>query len=299
MTTRRACAYGAGRNRPGAQAWQAEVRSQLFELLHLSDLVANPLVDFDTQLVNSTVGDGYAFSELSFASTATRRIEAIVTLPVGGSRQLPAVVCVHGHGGSRHSVYDADSISKGFAARLATSGYATIAVDVGQHEVYEHGGTLMGERLWDCRRAVDWLVANPRVDADRIGCAGLSLGGEMTMWLGAMDPRIAATVSAGFLTTMDQMEQNHCMCWKFSGLRELVDFADVYALMAPRALQCQNGQQEADTQFCVPLARQALAELEPAYRDQDAEGDASLLVHPGGHEIDLPGLLAFFDRYLA
>jgi len=39
--------------------------------------------------------------------------------------------------------------------------------------------------------------------------------------LGAMDERIAAEVSAGFLTTMDQMEHNHCLCWKFDGLREL------------------------------------------------------------------------------
>ena len=75
-------------------------------------------------------------------------------------------------------------------------------MDVGQHEVCEEGRLLMGERLWDCRRAVDWFTSHPRVDAARIGCAGLSLGGEMAMWLGAMDLRIAAEVSAGFLTTM-------------------------------------------------------------------------------------------------
>ena len=75
------------------------------------------------------------------------------------------------------------------------------------------------------------------------------------MWLGALDTRLAATVSSGFLTTMDQMEQNHCMCWKFEGLRALVDYADIYSLTAPRALQCQNGLREGPTDFWVPIAR--------------------------------------------
>jgi len=169
-------------------------------------------------------------------------------------------------------------------------------VDVGQHETFEGGRLLMGERLWDCMRAVDWLVSQAQVDASRIGRAGLSLGGEMAMWLGAMDTRITAECSAGFLTTMDQMEQKHCMCWKFDGLRDLVDYADIYAMTAPRALQCQNGLQEGETQFYVPLARQALGEIKPAYRDLGAAEQLSLHVHSGPPEVDLPALLAFFDQ---
>lgn len=46
----------------------------------------------------------------------------------------------------------------------------------------------------------------------------------MAMWLAAMDTRVKASVSAGFLTVMDQMERQHCLCWKFDGIRELVDF---------------------------------------------------------------------------
>ncbi len=186
---------------------------------------------------------------------------------------------------------------KGFAAELAGRSYVTIACDVGQHEVYGRGRTLMGERLWDLIRCVDFLHTLPYVDKGRIGCAGLSLGGEMAMWLGAMDRRISATVSSGFLTVMDQMEQNHCMCWKFDGLRELVDFADIYSMMAPNPLQCQNGLQENETMFTVPLARKALEEIQIAYRDMEASGMVELDVHEGGHEIDLPALLAFFEKH--
>ena len=121
---------------------------------------------------------------------------------------------------------------------------------------------------------------------------------ERAMWRGARDPRIAAEGSAGFLTTMNQMEHNHCMCWKFDGLRELVDYADIYSLTAPRPLQCQNGLQEGETQFFVPLAWQALEQIEPAYRDLGGADNVSLHVHGGGHEIDLPALVGFFEKHL-
>ncbi len=141
-------------------------------------------------------------------------------------------------------------------------------------------------------------VVLDHVDPQRIGCAGLSLGGEMTMWLGAMDTRIAATISSEFLTVMDQMEKNHRMCWKFDGLRERIDYADIYSLTAPRPLQCQNGLKEGPTQFHVPIARKAMQEIRVIYDDYGKKRNAELDVHPGGHEIDLPALLEFFKKHL-
>ncbi len=118
------------------------------------------------------------------------------------------------------------------------------------------------------------------------------------MWLAAMDTRIAACVSSGFLTVMDHMEHNHCPCWKFEGLRELADFADIYSLAAPRPLQCQNGLAEPPTQFNVPLAREAMRETRLIYADLGKPENVELAVHRGGHEIDLPDLLAFFAKHL-
>jgi hypothetical protein len=114
-----------------------------------------------------------------------------------------------------------------------------------------------------------------------------------------MDPRVAACVSSGFLTTMDQMEYDHCMCWKFDGLRELADFADVFGMIAPRPLQCQNGLKEAPFMFVVPLARQAMDEIRPIYAALGQPGNVELDIHHGEHEIDLPSLVAFCDRWLA
>ena len=121
---------------------------------------------------------------------------------------------------------------------------------------------------------------------------------KRVIWLGAMDPRIRGTVSCGFLTFMDQMEHNHCTCWKFDGLRELVDYPDIYSLIAPRPLQCQNGLAEPADQFPVNLARQAMGEIKQAYVDFSVPGYAGLAVHPGGHEVDVEAMTAFMAVHL-
>ncbi len=287
----------SSRSPQAAAAWQKDLRDRLFGLLRMKDLLKADIPS-NARLFSSEERPGYIFQQFEFNSTPGRRIKAIVTTPRTGTPPYPAVVGIHGHGGTRFAVYDRTNVYKGFAAELAETGYVTIAVDVGQHEVYEPGRTLMGERLWDVMRCVDFLLSMKEVDRKRIGCAGLSLGGEMAMWLAAMDERVAACVSSGFLTVMDQMEHSHCMCWKFDGLRELVDFADIYSLIAPRPLQCQNGLREHPTMFVVPLARQALKEIRLIYADMGKPGNASLAVHGGEHEVDVPSLLEFFRKPL-
>ncbi len=286
-------------SKESAIAWQNEVRAALFDLLMLNDLLSQKdQIDLNPEwLLTKDMGQ-YLWKELTINSTPGRRIKVILTIPKNREGKYPAVVCIHGHGGQIGSVYDTHSIYNGFAHELASNNYVTITTVVSQHEVYEDGMLLMGERLWDLIRCIDFLETLPEVDAERIGCGGLSLGGEMAMWLGGMDTRMKATLSAGFLTKMDHMEQNHCMCWKFPGLRTLVDYADIYALTAPRPLQCQNGLKEPESQFYVPLAREAMKEIKPIYVDMEHPENLELLVHPEGHVVDLEGALRFFDQQL-
>jgi len=289
----------SSRSKSNAAKWQSELRSNLFGLLKLNDLILeNQKPKLNSSLIKTGDSTNYSIKELEINSTGTRRIKLILTIPKTTSKDLPAVVCIAGHGGDRYTVYNDRKIYKGFASELARKEYITISVNVGQHEIYESNRTLMGERLWDLMRCVDYLESLPMVDKKRIGCAGLSLGGEMSMWLGAMDQRIKVTVSSGFLTLMDQMEQDHCMCWKFDGLRELVDYPDIYTLIAPRFLQCQNGSKEPPNAFIPELAKKALAEIEVIYQDFNQKNNVELIIHEGGHEIDLASLLGFFEHHL-
>jgi hypothetical protein len=252
-----------------ADRWQQDSRKLLFDLLKLTDLQATreaggKAIPFEVRTISTEDRGKYVRSEIELSSTPTRRIRAILTVPKAENQGdvYPAVVCIHGHGGSRQIVYDPASLYRGFATKLAEDQYATISTEVGQHEVYEAGRSLMGERLWDVLRCADYLTTLPEVDDNNMGCAGLSLGGEMSMWLGAMDPRMKVVVSSGFLTTVKNLKIGHCQCWDFPGFTENFEFSDIYGMIAPRALMCQIGELErAPGGFPVGIARTALADI--------------------------------------
>ena len=50
--------------------------------------------------------------------------------------------------------------------------------------------------------------------------AGLSLGGETTMYVAALDERMKVACSSGWLTTVANMKNGHCPCFNFPGLEE-------------------------------------------------------------------------------
>ncbi len=279
-----------------AVKWQEESRRLLFDLMKLSDLVEAERKGIDFKLIElrRKSGIGYTWYELEMNSTPWRRMKAILTVPAGANRS-PAVVCIHGHGGNRNVVYE-EGLYRAFAKRLAERGYVTISADVGQHEVFEAGRTLMGERLWDVMRCVSYLRSRKEVDPGRIGCAGLSLGGEMAMWLGAMDERVRVTVSAGYLTTVANMREGHCPCWEFEGLTANFDWADIYSLISPRALMCQIGQLErAPGGFPVEIARTAMEEIGRCYRVLGKPEGAVLKVHSEGHVFEWESGFSFLE----
>jgi hypothetical protein len=55
---------------------------------------------------------------------------------------------------------------------------------------------------------------------------------------------------------------------------------------------------EPPTDFTPELAKKALKKIQVIYNDFDKLENVELIVHEGAHEIDLPSLLAFFEKYL-
>ncbi|MEO7146071.1 MAG: acetylxylan esterase [Bryobacteraceae bacterium] len=62
------------------------------------------------------------------------------------------------------------------------------------------GRTATRMQVWDAIRSLDVLAAHPMVDPKRIGAAGQSGGGTTTMFLSAVDDRVAAAVVCSGIT---------------------------------------------------------------------------------------------------
>jgi len=135
-------------------------------------------------------------------------VPALLTVPGNGrgrATRYPAVVLVHGLGGRKE-----DTVL--LAVALARRGYATLAIDLPAHgerqrrdgrgiadltlEETRHVGAVA---VADLRRGVDYLCARPDIDASRVGCVGISLGGIIGGVFAGVEPRVRATAlwSAG------------------------------------------------------------------------------------------------------
>ncbi|BCS30943.1 hydrolase [Luteitalea sp. TBR-22] len=97
---------------------------------------------------------------------------------------------------------------------------------------------------WDDMRTVDYLASRPEVDAARIGCVGVSFGGWRSLFLAALDTRIAAGCVVGFMSTIRSMLQRHVDTHSWvhfpPGLYRQLDLPDVATLTAPRPLLVQQ-----------------------------------------------------------
>ncbi|MBN2579866.1 MAG: acetylxylan esterase [Pirellulales bacterium] len=261
--------------RDAAVAWQQRARKRLFELVAAQvprhSLAERPL---NFQKKSSEDRGRYTLYHASFQGNDGKRYPCLWTVPKGKG-PFPAVLCLHGHGGTAEAVFDPKSPYRGFAGRFADGGYCVLAPSF-PHRDYA------AETLWDLIRCVDILAAQKEVDPQRIGVAGLSMGGEWTMWLAACDPRLKAAVVSGWMcTTEGVFSVFNCPCWELPGFVDLMDVCEVNLLIAPRPVLFESA--EEDPCFPVKFTRQGFDRIRAGYKVFGAEKACVHDVFPGGH----------------
>jgi dienelactone hydrolase len=130
------------------------------------------------------------------------------------------------------------------------------------------GTTWCGLNYYDDSRCVDYLLSRDEVDPDRIGCTGLSGGGWRTDIMAALEPRIKAAVSVGWMTTCDTQARYNvagavgtfCL---LPGVWNRMDIPDLIAMAAPKACMVVSGTQ--DMLFPPAGQREAARQIAEAY----------------------------------
>lgn len=267
-----------------ARRWQKKARGKLFELMMGREKPERPSLN-PKVIKRETSPDGeYLLEEMSVNSLPDREVHLWLARPKREpENSLPAILALHGHGGSGEQVVKGHGLYW-YGKALVQKGCVVASPDIGQHELQHKDWTLMGERTWDSFACLDYLCSLPEVNEEKIGTVGLSLGGETVMYVAALDERIKVAVSSGWLTTISNMKQGHCPCWNFPGLEENFDFSDIFACVAPRHLVLEIGRQEkASGGFPLEIARKAFEEIQEAYRVFGVEERCLLNAHDGGH----------------
>jgi hypothetical protein len=266
-----------------ARVWQESARAKLFALMMGGSQPGRGPLEAKVLRTVEMPASRCVLEELTLRTLPDRSAHVWLARPTEPKGKVGAVLALHGHGGSGEQIVNGANLYW-YGRELINRGYVVIAPDIGQHELQHTNWTLMGERTWDALRCVDYVVALPEADVSRLAVAGLSLGGETTMYVAALDERLKLACSSGWLTTVTNMQNGHCPCYNFPGLKENFEFSDIFACVAPRLLVCELGQQEkAPGGFPVLTGRQAFEQLRAAYSVFNATSNLTLTVHPGPH----------------
>jgi len=146
------------------------------------------------------------------------------------------------------------------------------------------GKVLMAENLRDCLWAFELLARHGAVDANRLGCAGLSYGGRMTMLVSALEPRIRVAVIGGALNLLQEKasELFSCGAQVIPSLLEYGDTPEISALIAPRYCLWTAGSHDKHTQ--PKEGEIALSRMRPAFQALGAADRLQVDHFEGGHE---------------
>ena len=150
--------------------------------------------------------------------------------------------------------------------------------------------------LEETLRTIDYLQSRREVASDRIATMGISGGGTVSLFAGAVDERIrAAVVSCYFNTFRDSIVSlSHCLDNYVPGLLQYMEMYDVAGLVAPRGLFVESGDE--DRIFPIEGARVAYARTEPIFRTFAAEDRLGREIFAGGHEFHGVGAFDFLGR---
>ena len=179
----------------------------------------------------------------------------------------------------------------------------------GEHEhvlaktFFAAGTTWPGIFSYEDRRAVDYLVTRSEVDAERIGCGGLSGGGLRTIFLAGLDARIRVGVCVGLMSTLRGLLFNHIRChtWMLyvPRLPDYLDFPDLISLRVPAPLMVQFDEQ--DELFTLEAMKESDNKIRAIYEKSGHPECYEGRFYPGTHKFDLPmqeDAFAWFERWL-
>ncbi len=169
--------------------------------------------------------------------------------------------------------------------------------------LYCAGTTWPGVFTWEDQRALDILCARPEVDAERVGCAGLSGGGLRTAYLSGLDDRIRCACCVGMMTTWRDylLHKAYTHTWMIyiPGLPNSLDYPEIMAMRAPLPTMVLNNNE--DPLFTLPEMQRADVMMKSIFAKAGAPDRYRCSFYPGPHKFDAAMQVeaaSWFDRWL-
>ncbi len=290
--------------------WRTKFRAVLTDTLGISRIERpeHPRV----QVTERVPAVGYTRERVELETETGFRVPAFVLLPAADA-PAPFVLALHGHGPGKRLLAGLTENSeetraleeerRDFALALVRRGYAVIAPDQRgfgelrlpddiarglpfscprlQLQAQLVGRSLIGDRVHDAMRWIDYAQRRDAIDATRIIVAGHSGGGTTALFTAALDDRVDVAFVSGyygrFATSLGAFDL--CECNYAPGIAALGDIPDIAALVAPRRLRLSLGRLDGINPLAI--AQEALPRTRAVF--DAAGGTVDLAIGDLGH----------------
>jgi dienelactone hydrolase len=318
-------------DKKSAEAWQKKLHAKVVELLGGFPTQRTPL---KPQVLEVREFPNYRREKFVYETRPGLMALAYLLTPKTGKAPYGSVICIPGHGrgvddlvgidteGRDRTDKEAAGYEHDFAIQVVEHGMAAVAIEplafgcrrdpvnakkgLGQKgcdpvagEALLLGQTLLGWRVWDVMRTIDWIETRPELDAKRIGCMGPSGGGTATLFSAAMEPRIKAAMVSSYLNTFRDsiFSMNHCTDNYVPGILNWAEMYDVAGLIAPRPLFAESG--DKDSIFPVAASRYSFSKVKSIYEVFNAQDVIEHEVFDGPHSFWGKRGIPFLAKHLA
>jgi dienelactone hydrolase len=315
-------------NRKQAEAWQKQLREKVTDLLGGFPAAKVPL---NAQILEVKDFPVYRRERFMFTSRPGVSVAGYLLTPKKGNGPHATMVCVPGHGRGADDIVGIDEkggerIDKAgyqhdFAIQAVEHGMAAVAIEpmafgcrrdpktkkkgAGTSACQPAAGaallfgeSMIGWRVYDVMRTIDWIETRKELDSSRVGCMGISGGGTCTLFATALEPRIKTAMVSGYLNTFRDciLSLSHCIDNYVPGILRWAEMYDVAGLIAPRPLIAESGTR--DPIFPIDASKESFARVKKVYGVFDAEAVLEHEIFEGEHQFHGVRGLPFLARQL-
>jgi hypothetical protein len=316
------------RSRAEGDAWQRTLRLKLTELLGGLPAERDPL---EPVTLETRTFAGYRREKIVFNSRPGMSVLAYVLVPEHAKAPVATMICLPGHGRGVDDIVGIDEKGQArtdkpgyqhdFAIQVVEAGLAAVAIEplafgcrrdpinarrgLSANACQPSAGgallvgqTMIGWRVWDVMRTLDYIATRGELDSARVGCMGISGGGTVTLFSAALDPRIRAALVSGYLNTFRDSigSLSHCIDNYVPGILNWAEMYDVAGLIAPRPLFVESG--EKDNIFPIKASIESFQNVQQIYRVFGAADRVEQEVFPGDHSFWGRRGIPFLARHL-
>jgi dienelactone hydrolase len=317
------------RTRKEAEDWQRNLHAKMVELLGGFPSTRTALQPRTLEVREFPT---YRREKLVFQTRPGMLMVAYLILPKAAKAPVASVICIPGHGRGVDDLVGIDlegnprtdkpPYEHDFALQVAEAGMAAVAIEplgfgarrdpankakgLAQKACEPAAGaalllgqTILGWRVWDIMRTIDWIETRPELDSKRVGTMGISGGGTASLFSAALDPRVKAAMVSCYLNTFRDsiMSVAHCIDNYVPGILNWAEMYDVAGLIAPRAFFSEAGQR--DKIFPLAASQESFRRVQQVYEVFGAANMAEQKTYDIPHEFSGIDGIPFMARHLA